>query len=135
MRIGILDDEATQIAIYQFLFSPAQYQCEFFGTISSSLDVLREKEFDLLVPDWMLPDGTAGEALNWIRENIDWHIPVSCDTSRNSESDVVNVLHMGADDYFVKSSRHFELLARIESLTRRCRKKTIYRASLWRLRN
>lgn len=59
----------------------------------------------------MLPDGTAGEALKWIRENLSWHIPIICVTSRNSEADVVNVLHMGADDYFVKSSRHFELLA------------------------
>jgi DNA-binding response OmpR family regulator len=68
MRLGILEDEATQIAIYQLLFSPAQYQCEFFGTIASFLDALREKKFDLLVLDWMLPDGTAGEALKWIRE-------------------------------------------------------------------
>lgn len=123
MRLGILEDETTQIAIYQLLFSPAQYQCEFFGTIASFLDALREKKFDLLVLDWMPPDGTAGKALKWIRENLDWHIPVICVTSRNSESDVVNVFHMGADDYFIKSSRHFELLARIESLARRSRER------------
>jgi len=123
MRIGILEDEATQIAIYELLFSPTQYQYEFFGTISAFIDALRDKRFDLLVIDWMLPDGTAGEVLEWIRKNFDWHIPVICVTSRNSESDVVNVLHMDADDYFVKSSRYFELLARIESLARRSREK------------
>jgi len=96
MRLGILEDEPTQVAIYELLLSPSQYQCEFFGTIASFLDALRDKKFDLLVIDWILPDGTAGEALKWIRENLDWHIPIICVTSRNSESDVVNVLHMGA---------------------------------------
>ncbi|UJP03367.1 MAG: response regulator transcription factor [Nitrosomonas sp.] len=123
MRLGILEDEPTQVAIYELLLSPDRYECEFFGTIASFLDALRDKRFDLLVIDWILPDGTAGEALKWIRGNMDWHIPIICVTSRNSESDVVNVLHMGADDYFVKSSRHFELLARIETLARRSREK------------
>lgn len=123
MRLGILEDEATQISIYELLFSPTQHQCAFFGTIASFLDALKHEKFDLLIVDWVLPDGTAGEVLEWIRKNLDWHIPIICVTSRTSESDVVNVLHMGADDYFVKSSRYFELLARIESLARRSREK------------
>jgi len=43
MRLGILEDEPTQVAIYEQLFSPSQYQCEFFGTIASFLDALRDK--------------------------------------------------------------------------------------------
>lgn len=123
MRLGILEDEPTQVAIYELLFSHGQYECEIFGSIAAFLDALREKKFDLLVLDWMLPDGTAEEVLKWIRGNYSWHIPIICVTSRDSEADVVHVLHMGADDYFVKSTRHFELLARIESLTRRNRER------------
>lgn len=123
MRLGILEDEPTQIAIYELLFSHAHYQCEIYSSIATFLHALKEKKFDLLVLDWMLPDGTAEEVLKWIRGNYTWHIPIICVTSRDSESDVVHVLHMGADDYFVKSTRHFELLARIESLTRRNREK------------
>ena len=123
MRLGILEDEPTQIAIYELLFSHAHYHCEIYSSIATFLHALKEKEFDLLVLDWMLPDGTAEEVLIWIRGNYTWHIPIICVTSRDSESDVVHVLHMGADDYFVKSTRHFELLARIESLTRRNREK------------
>nr|WP_297324749.1 response regulator transcription factor [Nitrosomonas sp.] len=123
MRLGILEDEATQIAIYELLFSPTQYQYEFFGTTSAFMDALKQEKFDLLIIDWMLPDGTAEEALKWIRKTLDWHIPIICVTSRNNESDVVNVLQLGADDYFVKSTRYFELLARIASLVRRSREK------------
>ncbi len=120
MRLGILEDDATQIAIYKLLFSSTEkYQSQFFGTIASFLGALKQEKFDLLIIDWILPDGTAGEVLKWVRNSPNWHIPIICVTARNSESDVVNVLHMGADDYFVKSSRYFELLARIESLARR----------------
>jgi len=119
MRIGILEDEATQAAIYKLIFSPAQYQYEIYGTISAYLDALKHEQFDLLLLDWILPDGTAEEVLKWIRENIGWHMPVICVTSCDDETDVVKVLNLGADDYFVKSEKHFELLARIESLARR----------------
>ncbi|TXI20951.1 MAG: response regulator transcription factor [Nitrosomonas sp.] len=124
MRLGILEDDATQISIYELLFSStAKYQYQFFGTIASFLCALKQEKFDLLIIDWILPDGTAGEVLKWVRDSLKWHIPVICVTACNSESDVVNVLHMGADDYFVKSSRYFELLARIESLARRSQEK------------
>ncbi len=123
MRLAILEDEATQISIYELLFSTTQHRYEFFGTIASFMEALKHEKFDLLIIDWILPDGTAEEVLKWVRTTLDWHIPVICVTSRNNESDVVNVLHMGADDYFVKSPRYFELLARIESLGRRSREK------------
>ncbi len=123
MRLGILEDEATQISIYELLFSSTQYQYDFFGTIATFLAALKQEKYDLLIIDWMLPDGTAEEAIKWVRKNVDWRIPIICVTSRNTESDVVNALHLGADDYFVKSQRYFELLARIDSLARRAREK------------
>lgn len=119
MRIGILEDDAAQAAIYKLLFPKDQYQQEIYGTISAFLDALKQEQFDLLLIDWMLPDGTAEDALKWIRANLGWDIPVICVTSRKDEADVVNVLQLGADDYFVKSSKHFELLARVQSLARR----------------
>ncbi len=119
MRIGILEDEPDQVAIYKLLFSSAQHQCEFYGTIASFMEGLKQESFDLLILDWMLPDGTADGALKWIRANLGWELPVICVTARSEESDIVSVLQMGADDYFVKSNKHFELLARIGALARR----------------
>ncbi len=119
MRLGILEDDAVQASIYKLLFSNVPYQHEIFGTVSEFLEALKHEQFDLLLIDWILPDGTAEDALKWVRANLGWHIPVICVTSCNDESDVVNALNLGADDYFVKSSKHFELLARIQSLSRR----------------
>lgn len=122
MRIGILEDDHDQVEIYKLLLSSAQHQCEFSGTIAAFLEVLKHENYDLIIVDWMLPDGTAEGAIQWIRENLGWEIPVICITARSSESDIVSVLQLGADDYFVKSDQHFELLARIGALARRSKK-------------
>lgn len=122
MRIAVLEDDPDRVAIYNLLLSSAHHECVSFGTVGEFLQGIEHEHFDLFILDWMLPDGTAERPLKWIRDNLGWDIPVICVTSRQRESDVVNVLRMGADDYFVKSSKHFELLARIESLARRSRR-------------
>lgn len=122
MRIGILEDDEDQIAIYKLLLSSAQHQGEYFGKISNFLEALKIEHFDLLIVDLMLPDGLGEDAIKWIRENLGWNIPVICVTARSRESDVVKLLQLGADDYFVKSDKHFELLARIGALARRSQK-------------
>lgn len=123
MRIGILEDEATQKAIYKLLLASTQYEYEIYDSIASFQHAISNERYDLLLIDWILPDGTAENTLKWIRENLGWDIPVICVTSCNDESDVVKVLNLGADDYFVKSVKHFELLARIQSLLRRVQAK------------
>jgi len=121
MRIAVLEDDATQVELYRLWFSTAQHQCSFFGTIAEFIAALRNERFDLLLVDWVLPDGTGDQALRWIRETLGWEIPVICVTLRDAEQDVVNALRQGADDYLVKPPKYFELLARIESLARRSR--------------
>lgn len=121
MRIAVLEDDATQVELYRLWFSTAQHQCSFFGTIAEFIAALRNERFDLLLVDWVLPDGTGDQALRWVRETLGWEIPVICVTLRDAEQDVVNALRQGADDYLVKPPKYFELLARIESLARRSR--------------
>ena len=122
MRIGVLEDDEDQVAIYQLLLTSAQHQSEFFGTVASFLESLKPDHFDLLIIDLMLPDGSGEDAIKWIREHLGWDVPVICVTARSTEANVVSLLQMGADDYFVKSDKHFELLARIGSLARRSKK-------------
>ncbi len=77
------------------------------------------QDFELLVMDWILPDIGGDEVLSWVREHIDWTIPVIFVTQRDSEEDVVYVLEKGADDYMTKPVKPLEMLARITALGRR----------------
>jgi DNA-binding response OmpR family regulator len=119
MRIGILEDDPVQQALYELWFHTAQHSCECFGTAHSFIDALKKSRFDLLLIDWMLPESSGDEVLKWIRANMGWEIPVIFITARDSEVDIVTALRNGADDYVIKPPKYLELLARIESLSRR----------------
>lgn len=121
MYIGILEDDPAQQALYQHWFNTAKYRYKCFDAAQAFIDALQAERFDLLVIDWMLPESNGGEVLRWVRENLGWDIPVIFITARDNEADIVTALRNGADDYLVKPPKHFELLARIESLSRRTR--------------
>lgn len=119
MRIGILEDDATQIELYSLWLATAHHQCSFYQTVASFVTALATEKFDLLLVDRLLPDGSGDTALRWIRDNLGWEIPVIFVTGNNSEADIVAGLRMGADDYVLKPPNYFELIARIDGWARR----------------
>jgi DNA-binding response OmpR family regulator len=72
---------------------------------------------DLLILDWMLPDGDGLEVLRCVRQSS--AAPVLMLTARGEEADRVIGLEVGADDYLVKPFSFRELLARVRALLRR----------------
>lgn len=119
MRIGILEDDLTQVELYKLWLSTAQHQFSVSPTIAQFLSDLGREKFDLLLVDRELPDGSGETALKWIRENLGWDLPVIFVTADSSEANIVNALRLGADDYVTKPPNYFELLARIDGWGRR----------------
>lgn len=119
MRIAVLEDDAAQAELLLSWFSDAGHRCKLFSNGTDFRNALRHETFDLLVLDWNLPDTSGPDVLNWVRENVDWHIPVLFVTSREQEEDVVYALEHGADDYMTKPVKQRETLARIAALERR----------------
>jgi two-component system copper resistance phosphate regulon response regulator CusR len=74
--------------------------------------------FDVIILDVMLPDIDGWRILNSLREAGN-QTPVIFLTARDSVTDRVKGLELGADDYLVKPFAFVELLARIRSLLRR----------------
>lgn len=119
MHIGILEDDATQQELYKLWLGSVQHTCECYASVREFVAALEARRFDALLIDWMLPESSGEAALRWVRETLGWEIPVIFVTARDSEVDVVTALRAGADDYIVKPPKFMELMARIESLTRR----------------
>jgi DNA-binding response OmpR family regulator len=119
--IGILEDDPAQQDLYRLWFDTAQHRCKCFGAAKAFIEALPKERFDLLLIDWMLPESSGEAVLRWVREHLGWDIPVIFITARDSEVDIVTALRSGADDYLVKPPKYLELLARIESLSRRTR--------------
>lgn len=74
--------------------------------------------FDLIILDVMLPDINGWQILQKLRA-ADLSVPVLFLTAKDSLSDKVKGLEMGADDYLIKPFAFAELLARVRSLLRR----------------
>ncbi|MFC1749115.1 response regulator transcription factor [Pseudomonadota bacterium] len=119
MRVAIIEDDIDQARLLEFWLKDAGYECYLFDSGSAAIKGLQKETFDLVLLDWLLPDLNGDKVLAWIRENLDWRIPVIFVTQRDSEEDIAFALEHGADDYVVKPIKSLELKARIKALTRR----------------
>lgn len=119
MHIAILEDDGDQRALLALWLDGGQHTSCSFGTTADFIEGIKKERFDLLLIDWMLPDGTGADVLQWVRQNLGWDMPVVVVTARDDEATVVSALRVGADDYLVKPPKPMELLARLEAVARR----------------
>ena len=80
---------------------------------------LFDKTFDLLIIDIMMPNISGIEVCRKIREKS--YVPILFLTAKSLETDKMEALSAGGDDYLVKPFSYVELIARIQALIRRCR--------------
>jgi DNA-binding response OmpR family regulator len=118
-RIALLEDDVDQSALVELWLADAGHSCQAYSRGNALLSALGRETYDLLVLDWCLPDMNGDQVLAQVRSRLDWHVPVLFTTSRDSETDIVHALNLGADDYLVKPLRRMEFLARINALVRR----------------
>ncbi len=119
MRIAYLEDDPDQARLIRLWLEDAGHQVTSFQAGRDLVRVLRSESFDLLILDWMVPDMTGIEVLDWTRSHYDWNMPVLFCTQKNSEDDIVRALEAGADDYMEKPLNQRELVARVGALQRR----------------
>ena len=87
---------------------------------NAGLELARERAYDLIILDLMLPglDGvTVCRAIR--RDSVNATTPILMLTARRDESDKVLGLDSGADDYLTKPFGIRELMARVRALLRR----------------
>lgn len=121
MRIALLEDDKDQAALVNLWLEGAGHEVKIYPTSREFQKAVGHDSFDLLVLDWILPDINGDEVLKWVRETVDWPIPVLFMTQRDAEEDVVHILELGADDYMAKPVSQAVLIARINALGRRSR--------------
>lgn len=118
MRILLVEDEPEQLEPLQSALSQAGHIVDAVEDGDTARWLISEKDYDLLVLDWMLP-GTTGVSLCQQYRQLGKASPVLMLTARDATSDKVTGLDAGADDYLVKPVDLMELLARVRALGRR----------------
>ncbi len=119
MRIGLLEDDHSQIELFGMWTRENGDQLQSFTDGKTFRNAVQQQDFDLLVLDWHLPDTTGINELDWLRSQRSTETPVIFITSRDSEASVVEALEHGADDYMVKPVKKHIAMARIRALQRR----------------
>ena len=116
-RILVVDDEKTITDLVGIYLRNEGYDVTLAYTGADAAREILEHEFDLAVLDIMLPDIDGFELLRTIR--ADHTYPVIMLTARDSQTDKIEGLSLGADDYVVKPFRPLELVARVKAQLRR----------------
>ena len=119
IQILIVEDEKPISNLIRMSLTRAGYSCTCVYDGNAAADLLEEKPFDLILLDVMLPGVDGFELMDYIRP---LGIPVIFITAKNSVTDRVKGLRMGADDYIVKPFEVLELLARVDVVLRRYNK-------------
>ena len=124
MVIALLEDDPDQYNLLRAWLEEDGNKCTVFDCGKDMIKALVRDSYDVLILDWLVPDMNGLEVLQWVRENVDWHIPVLFITQRDAEEDVVQALQGGADDYMAKPVKRAEMLARLQSIARRSQTST-----------
>lgn len=115
-KILIVDDEEKIRELIRMNLELAGYKCDEAEDGEMALEKLNEFSPDLALLDIMLPKKNGYEiAQSFIKQNV----PIIFLTAKDSVTDKVKGLKLGADDYIVKPFESMELLVRIEVVLRR----------------
>jgi DNA-binding response OmpR family regulator len=117
--IGCVEDDPDQAALLRLWLEQAGYGCSVFRSASDFRRRLGNEAVDLVLLDRSLPDAKGLDVLAWIRQAANSRLPVIFLTASGEESDIIEGLAAGADDYVVKPPKQGELLARVAAVLRR----------------
>ena len=119
LKILIAEDEAPIANLISTVLRDAGYQTLWAPDGKKAADFLEQEYFDLVLLDIMLPVVDGYEVLEYCKS---LEVPVIFLTAKGALEDRVKGLRLGAEDYIVKPFEIMELLARVETVLRRCGK-------------
>ena len=121
-KVLVVDDEKLIVKGIRFSLEQdgMEVDCAYDG--EEALSMAKEKEYDMILLDLMLPKMDGLEVCQQIREFS--NVPVIMLTARNEEYDKLTGFGLGVDDYVSKPFSPKELMARVGAVLKRNGKKS-----------
>lgn len=116
-KILIIEDEKTLSDSLSYALKKEGFETLIASDGESALESFRKKNPDLVMLDLMLPKKSGEDLCREIRKDSD--VPILVLSAKDSETDKVVALELGADDYVTKPFSLREVIARIRGLLRR----------------
>ncbi|MBR1693234.1 MAG: response regulator transcription factor [Lachnospiraceae bacterium] len=120
-RVLVVDDEKLIVKGIRFSLEQdgMEVDCAYDG--EEALAMAKEKQYDIVLLDLMLPKLSGMEVCQQIREFSG--VPIVMLTAKSDDMDKIMGLEYGADDYITKPFNILEVKARIKAIMRRTNKK------------
>lgn len=118
MKILIVEDEPSLLDLIRRTLERERYVVECASTYQSALRKIEDYEYDCILLDIMLPDGSGLSILEALKR-MQKRDSVIITSAKDSLEDKIAGLELGADDYLAKPFHLAELVARIRSVIRR----------------
>ena len=116
-RVLVVDDEKLIVKGIRFslMQDDMEVDCAYDG--EEALQMAKEKSYDIILLDVMLPKMDGFEVCQQIREFSS--VPIIMLTAKGDDMDKILGLEYGADDYITKPFNILEVKARIKAIIRR----------------
>lgn len=120
MHILMIEDNESVCEMLQMFFEKEDWEVTFVHDGQEGLNMYldNKEKYDLIILDIMLPSMDGMTICREIRK-VDVQVPIIMLTAKDTESDEVIGLEIGADDYVTKPFSPLTLVARIKSTARR----------------
>lgn len=112
-KILIVEDDLSIAELQRDYLELAGFEVDICADGADGLNAIKEKSYDLLILDIMLPKINGFDILRNIQESKD--IPVLMVSAKKEEIDKIRGFSLGADDFITKPFSPGELVARVKS--------------------
>lgn len=124
MKILVIEDEPDIRRNLEYNLSREGFSVSAAASISEANTLLATTDYNLILLDLMLPDGSGLDLCKSIKSNSDTEsIPIIILTAKDDEVDKVVGFELGADDYVTKPFSVRELILRVKAVLKRGSKK------------
>ncbi|MEW6768144.1 MAG: response regulator [Pseudomonadota bacterium] len=115
-QVLVVDDEPAILKFLRPALEANGYQMSTVGTVADATRQIAASSPDIVVLDLGLPDGDGKDVIKNVRQWSD--VPIIVLSARDRETEKIEALDLGADDYVNKPFGVGELLARIRTASR-----------------
>ena len=122
-RIGVIEDNQMNIDLIRYQLQVEGFEMLFEKTGKKGIEMIKSQEPDLVILDVGLPDIDGFKLCKNLRSDEKTKdYPIIMLTARAEDSDRIEGLKLGADDYITKPYNAEELILRIRNLLKRTEK-------------
>ena len=111
-----IDSDEQTCSVMATLLSELGYNLAHCTSLEEGLNLVRTRQFDLLLLDWQLKDGTGLELCQMIR-TFNTETPILFYSDSGNESDIQKAMSVGAQGYVAKPVEVVNLLQIISHYT------------------